>query len=115
MSQAFGVPAMPVGQPGHCAFLWWKRPGPWVISNNISGWSKSTKHGNIQMTWGDKVWMVPLMERAQLDMDNYSKSERLRVLAQFVPVEVRGDLLAVAAKICPFNMAVWKARINSLQ
>ena len=22
MAQAFGIPAMPVGQPGHCAFLW---------------------------------------------------------------------------------------------
>ena len=25
MSQAHGVPACPVGQPGHCAYLWWKQ------------------------------------------------------------------------------------------
>ena len=29
MAHAFGVPAFPVEQPGHCALLWWKN-GQWV-------------------------------------------------------------------------------------
>ena len=36
MSQAFGIPACLVGQPGHCAFLWWK-DGMWTLSNGIAG------------------------------------------------------------------------------
>lgn len=54
------------------------------------------------------------MENAQSDMEKFSKSERLRVAAEFAPVEAQGDLLALATKSCPFNMAVWEARIEFL-
>ena len=37
MAQAFGVPATPVAQPGHCAYLWWKE-GKWTLSNDVGAW-----------------------------------------------------------------------------
>ena len=36
--QVFGIPAQPVGQPGHCAFIYYT-DGQWEIGNNIFGWS----------------------------------------------------------------------------
>lgn len=34
-----GVPAYPIGQPGHCAFVWKHPNGHWQIGNNIGGWN----------------------------------------------------------------------------
>ena len=82
MAQAFGVPAMPVGQPGHCAFLWWKN-GDWVLSNDVSRVNKSTVHEGIQWSWTDQAAFVWLMEDTQKDMEKYIMSEKLRIAAKF--------------------------------
>ena len=43
MTQAHGIPAVPYGQPGHCAFLWLKG-SEWELGYDISGILKSTAH-----------------------------------------------------------------------
>lgn len=114
MCQAHGVPAMPVAQPGHCAFLWQKASGAWVISNNISGWPGSSRHSGIQMTWGGSAWVVPLMEHAQRSYANFCESERWLRESWLAPISVRGDLLDAASRACPTNLAVWAARAQYL-
>ncbi|MDR2981432.1 MAG: hypothetical protein LBV12_04205 [Puniceicoccales bacterium] len=47
-----GIPAMTVGQPGHCALIWRVGPGKWKVGNNISGWPKSTSLSET-FQWGN--------------------------------------------------------------
>mmetsp|Transcript_30875 Transcript_30875/g.67596 ORF Transcript_30875/g.67596 Transcript_30875/m.67596 type:complete len:646 (-) Transcript_30875:42-1979(-) len=110
--QAFGAPAMPVGQPGHCAYIWQTADRKWALVNDISGWGKSCKHDDIQICWGDQAWLVPLMQVCQSDFKQYAKSERLRTLAALA-----GDsgLLLAALKECPCNWPAWLELINAAQ
>ena len=134
MSQAFGVPAMPVGQPGHCAFLWQKEPHRWSINNDISGWAGSSRHAGIQVVWSDLVgaraWLVPLMQDAQSDAEAFLDAERLLAVADGLGegggesgdddagatdrAEHRLDLLEEACRRCPLHLAAWCGRAEAV-
>ena len=107
MAQAFGVPAMPVAQPGHCAFLWWKN-GNWVLSNDVSGVNQSTMHEGIQWSWTDKACYVLLMEDAQKDLEKFQMSEKLRIAAKFCTEEKSLEVLDESLNFCPPNFLVWR-------
>ena len=120
MSQAFGVPAMPVGQPGHCAFIWQQTPHSWAINNDISGWAESGRHDGIQITWGNPAWMVPLMQDAQGDRGDFAKSEILRFAAEFVARTApdAADEAAILAESCDArgtNYGAWRLRLERMQ
>ena len=106
MSQAHGVPALMVGQPGHCAYIWYKNK-KWVLGNNISGWAKSRTHSHIQYTWKRPAPFFPVMERAQMNLNDYRLSEKLRVAAKFARGKNQFGLLEAASVTCPHNYAVW--------
>ena len=36
MTQAFGVPALPVGQPRHCAYMWYVPKSGWSLEYEIT-------------------------------------------------------------------------------
>ena len=110
-AQAFGLPAFPVGQPGHCAFLYQRTPGRWQLANDISGWAKSMHLNGAQGKTERSVWDVALMEQAQADWKAYSTSERLRTAATLAPAAQRGDVFARAVSACPFNLQAWEARV----
>ncbi|MSR75206.1 MAG: hypothetical protein EXS14_07040 [Planctomycetes bacterium] len=114
MSQAFGVPAMPVGQPGHCALLWHNPERRWVIGNAVSGWDETTCHGGITIPFGGSAWFVPLMQQAQSDEVGFSASETLRAAATLAEGELRSALLAAACKRSPQNFAAWQKRMQAL-
>ena len=118
MSQAFGVPAMPVGQPGHCAFLWQQSPHAWSINNDISGWAESGKHGGIQMNWGrlagDRAWLVPLMQDAQSRADRFVDAEILLAAAAIADADDRAAILAEACDACPTHFGAWHARLAAM-
>jgi hypothetical protein len=82
MAQAFGVPAMPVGQPGHCAFIWQREPQRWDIGNDVSGWAGSGCHAGISIPWGAPAWFVPLMQDAQADRERFVDAEMLCAAAE---------------------------------
>ena len=108
MSQAHGVPAMPVAQPGHCAFLWWKE-GKWAISNDDSGLNKSTVHDGIQFPWCTKdACYVMLMNDAQEDFCNYKMSEVLRI-ASYVMHDSSKSLALLSHSLitCHSNFPTW--------
>ena len=111
MSQAFGVPAMPVGQPGHCAFLWQKEPHRWSINNDISGWAESGCHAGIVMQWGHPAWFMPLMQEAQADARAFVAAETLLAAAELCKQDERGAIAAEACKLCPLHYGAWSMRI----
>lgn len=123
MSQAFGVPAMPIGQPGHCAFIWQKDPHKWSINNDISGWPESGCHGGIYIPFGQRSWCVPVMQQAQEGFDGFAASERLRAAALIVKSaasstetsRVQAAILARACVSSPHNMTAWQERIALMQ
>ena len=50
MCQAFGIPACTIGQPGHCAFVWWR--------NN--GWKMSYGNTGLNIVFNDKEFLCSL-------------------------------------------------------
>ncbi len=114
MCQAFGVPAMPVGQPGHCAFIWESAPHTWTLGNNISGWAQSHCHDGISIPWGRASWFVRMMSDAQQDRDGFVNAECLRIAAECARIDVRNDLLAQACKRSPLDFGAWQDRWDAL-
>jgi len=108
MAQAFGIPATPVAQPGHCAFLWWK-DGQWTISNDVGGLAQSSTHDGIQWSWNKSSTYIMLMEKAQQDRESLVFSEKLRWASKFVKQSsTKLKVLDRASGICPANFLVWR-------
>jgi hypothetical protein len=114
MCQAFGVPAMPVGQPGHCAFIWESAPHTWSIGNNISGWAQSHCHDGISIPWGRASWFVRMMSDAQQDRAAFVDAECLRIAAELAKSDVRDDVLEIVCKRSPLDFAAWQDRWTAL-
>lgn len=112
-AQAFGVPAMPVGQPGHCAFLWENQPGHWRTGNDIFGWSESSQHGGIYIHWGTRGSYVLLMEAAHRDPARFVASERARWAAALAGPNSTA-LLQAAVAFQPLNGGAWQSLIREL-
>ena len=106
MCHAYGVPAAPVGQPGHCAFIWY-RNGGWVLENDISGWGSSHILSRIQYTWMRPAYYFRVMNDAQKNLDGYRLSEKMRIASKLVAAENRFPILEDASTECPYNFAVW--------
>jgi hypothetical protein len=113
MCQAFGIPAMPVGQPGHCAFIWQKEPHQWSLNNDISGWAESGRHTGIQTAWGNPAWLVPMMQAAQANASAYLDAQTLLDATTIAWGKPADDLavLAEATERCPLHLAAWRSRV----
>ena len=114
MAQAHGVPAMPVGQPGHCAFIWLKNGENWSLGNDISGWSESVTHTGIQWSWKSSSPYIPFMNTAQNNLVNYRLSEKLRKLSQVTPESNKFEVLIKACETNPYNYDTWYDLAGSL-
>jgi hypothetical protein len=131
VAQAYGIPAFPVGQPGHAAAFISNAPGAWVMHNDIYGMGASFYHDGT---------MTPLMSETSepfLDPDygmgernfspayvllyevlsgpraaTYARSEWLRWAARGVSsAPIRQRLLALAVTAEPLNVMAWRDRI----
>ena len=110
MSQAHGVPACPVAQPGHCAYLWWRR-GEWRLGNAVSSWAESTAHAGIQWTWDRRAPYLPLFDAcvSAPAADAFLSAELLRWSAKFVAApSVKAEVLCRALDACPLDFLVWR-------
>ena len=114
MCQAFGVPAMPVGQPGHCAFIWESAPHTWSIGNNISGWAQSHCHDGISIPWGRASWFVRMMSDAQQDRAAFVDAECLRIATEMTPIVARMAVLEQACMRSPMDFGAWQDRWTAL-
>ena len=107
MAHAFGIPALPVGQPGHCAFIWYKN-GAWSLGNDVSGWDKSSTHSGISYTWMRSSTYFPLMDGAQANLESYRLSEKMRIASKLAEPADVFEILEDASTECPENFAVWE-------
>jgi len=114
MCHAYGVAAVPVAQPGHCAYIWYKG-GNWVLGNNISGWGKSNSHLGIQYTWIRLAYFFRVMNEAQKNLAGYRLSEKLRIASMVANPEDRFEILEDASTECPHNLAVWVDLENAIK
>ncbi|CAG9612964.1 hypothetical protein BACCIP111899_02142 [Bacillus rhizoplanae] len=118
VSQAFGVAAMPVGQPGHCALIWNDKPSSWNLGNDIFGWGASEHHAATVIPWSDnslknQVPYILLFEDAELDQSKLDQSERLRWLAKaMTSSDNKIAIYKAATNILPINVLVWKDYVS---
>lgn len=118
VSQAFGVAAMPVGQPGHCALIWNDKPSSWYLGNNISGWGASEHHPSTVIPWSDdslknQVPYILLFEDAELNQEKLDQSERLRWLAKaMTSSDNKIAIYKTATTILPINFLAWKDYVS---
>lgn len=113
--QAFGVPAMPVAQPGHCAMMWRRPEGDWEVTNDCGGLGQSRMHAKIQRTWqrelgenAENAAVICAMEGAQSNFENYARSELLLWSSRFaLKPTVSTGLLVESIAACPYNIPAW--------
>lgn len=111
-----GIPAYPVGQPGHCAFVWKNIMGEWVVGNDIYGWSWSDGHsgwifpGRMNMSpWAGPPAMVSSAARFEQSKEA-KKSELCRGYAALSRNKRNHDYLLEQSllKANGKNVAAWK-------
>ncbi|PFA13560.1 chitin-binding protein [Bacillus cereus] len=118
VSQAFGVAAMPVTQPGHCALIWNDKPSSWNLGNDIFGWGESGRHDVTVIPWSDnslknQVPNILLFENAGRDSVKLDQSERLRWLAKAISSSAKKSAIyKTATNILPINVLVWKDYVS---
>lgn len=106
--QAFGVPAYPVGQPGHCAFLHLNSKNNWQLGYDVFGWEKSGGYYN-------SIPYMLINEELSLNknQDSYIKSEQLRIIAKNINSKEKSEiLLNEAINIEPINYIAFEDKIN---
>ena len=115
MAQAFGIPAMPVSQPGHCAFIWYKN-GKWALDNDVSGWSSSGVHGGIAPAWaGAKASWYPLMDAAQKN-DQFWLTQKVLMATKYKSdMGLKFAILEKMTEMVPQNWGVWVDLIETLK
>lgn len=100
-----GVPAYPIGQPGHCAFVWKHPNGHWQIGNNIGGWNWA--NGGAQIPWKGSIQFVPTYD-AFIHHPNAEKSTLMYYLSLCTQKSAHIELLLQeACKANPFNYPAW--------
>lgn len=110
-AMARGLPAMPKGQPGHCAYTFRVSPGEWVPGFG------GPDGGAAYHFWKDSFSYVWLADEAFASGERMLESMRLAWLAR--RLAARGDAaaaraayeLAVAAQ--PLNWPVWQESIDA--
>ena len=114
MAQAFGLPAMPVGQPGHCAFIWYKN-GKFALSNDVSGWAASTTHSGIAQAWVGRASWYPLMDAAQKN-DQFWLTQKVLMATNYKSdMGLKFTILEKMTEMCPQNWQVWTELIKTLK
>jgi len=109
-AQAIGIPAMPVGQPGHCAFFWRNTESTWLMGNDVFGWGASTQHEGIRVVWGPRPAYVPLYDLARRDEKAFLLADRLTYAASLVAW--KSDLLREATAASPLFLPAWRMRVQ---
>ena len=105
-----GVPAYPIGQPGHCAFVWKHPNGHWQIGNNLGGWNWAS--GGAQIPWQGPVQLV--MAYDSFIHHPHAEESALTYYLSFCTqkqehVEL---LLREARQFNPFNYPAWQRYLD---
>lgn len=109
-AQAIGIPAMPVAQPGHCAFFWRNTDSSWLMGNDVFGWGASTQHEGIRVVWGPRPAYVPLYDMARRDEKTFLYADRLTYAATLV--SWKQDTLTAATQASPLFLPAWRMLVG---
>ncbi len=107
--QAYGIPAMPLGQPGHCAHVWRNQEGSWKLGQDISSWPQSWQHDGIRILFGARPSYLVLYDKAVTDPLKFMQSQRLMWFAALEPnLDLRLKLLSLSVQAAPANLPAIK-------
>ena len=103
--RAKGVPAYPIGQPRHCAFIWKHPNGKWKIGNNIGGWNWA--NGGTKLPWEGPVQIITALE----NFNSKPFSDESMLLYYFSLFSQKKDyaemFLNIALKRNSYNYPAW--------
>lgn len=106
-----GVPAYPIGQPGHCAFVWKHPNGHWQIGNNIGGWNWA--NGGAQIPWKGPIQFLSSYD-IFIHHPNAEESTLMYYLSYCTQKPENVELLLrEARKVNPFNYPAWLRYLNN--
>lgn len=111
-AQALGVPAFPVGQPAHCAFVWENADSSWKMGNDVYGWGASEQHEGIRMMWSVRPVIIQLYNMARRDEKAFLYADRLTYAASVC--NTKSPQLHAAVAACPLFFPAWR-RLTALE
>ena len=106
LAQAFGVPAFPVGQPGHCAYIYLDANHSYQLGYDVFGWEQNA---NYNTTW-------PYMKLHNFFSQNYEKYKASEY-KKYQALTAKDDNTAIqyldeAISIEPLNYSAWEEKIK---
>jgi hypothetical protein len=116
VTNAHGVPAFTVGQPGHCAYVWKSDDKTWSGGNFISGWA-DTHDSHQQPFWLSQYSANINLVSAAVETQGFAEAERLRALAGIwreKDVWQACEVLAAATAANPLDYGAWNDRIDAM-
>ena len=117
--QVFGVPAHPIGQPGHCAFIFDKGDGQWTLGNNIYGWKQSI--GSDVSGWSDGIATNNYTTNYDLLYENINtqtlseSNEYLWLANSETSYNNKLQSINKALAVEPLNVGAWLDKINLMK
>jgi hypothetical protein len=102
--QAYGIPAIQVGQPSHNAVAWRNKEGSWKLANQIVDWP-DTNQEYTPLQFGRRAVLLWAADAAQTDMNAFRESERLFWAATLMG-DQKLETLTRAVERCPLNYPV---------
>lgn len=105
---SFGVPAITMGEPGHCAYAVYF-DGKWHPSNSIAGEDKRSPHYGI---WGEYTWKALQMQTDMYEQAAITRDAQLVISLAGVMKDCRNPnnalrLYELAAQMQPLNRPIW--------
>ena len=111
---ANGVPALTMGEPGHCAYAVMVKAKTWRPAYSLS-WKRGTHTSFYGSTWGWHMYNTRAHENQQAI---YAAGDALRLAAYYSKHDQRQqarDVLAAARKKYPLEWKLWEASGKMLQ
>lgn len=112
---AFGMPGRAVGQPHHCAYMFFYTNGKWELGYNYAGWSMT---GSYNHKTGEHFVIPWIFNGTQLNTDQFAKNKSYLATFQAELDEAEdnwtGALSSIkqAVNLAPNNVAAWTTYIG---
>lgn len=108
LAQTFGVPAFPVGQPGHCAFVYLDSNHNYKLGYDIFGWEKSAGYDST-------LPYIFINNNLSKNKEKYYNSDaNMRLANNTSNKDEALKLINLAIKEEPLNYEAWKIKFKLL-
>ncbi len=115
-ARAFGVPAQPLGQEGHCASCWKAEPDRWITGNcgGPDDWAVSNLHG-LWSPWTARGVAIPLQSELQRTPEYLRSLHAFEMLRAADLAESKRLVRSIeVAELCPRNLILWRAIVDEI-